>query len=211
MQMRLLGVAAALVALLVVTAAAAEAGSGGKRYTFAAAQPTQLSPTGTLTVVVPSEWRVHTSWALTRIGDRVSGGPPYALDPVHKSVGWTLESVLMKPGTTLAEMRHTMLRWSGTPIWGKGSGIRVMVGDTYLRMPLGKVWRYTLKLIPPKGLGQRVSYVRYYVLDRGIARALPSHIEKQLFTRFTVVCVPPECGSHNDQLAALMRSIRITP
>lgn len=104
-----------------------------------------------------------------------------------------------------------MLGWAGQTVWGKGTPLRVYVGDSYLTLPMGKVWRYTMALVPPKGKTDiKLFYERDYVLDRGIVTTTDG-AEKHLFEGFTVICSSQFCKAHNAQLAAIMRSIRITP
>jgi hypothetical protein len=136
-----------------------------------------------------------------------------AVDPVHTTVRWSVAASVDPKGTTLADVRQYMLRWSGTRVWGKGTPMKQKVGDTYLTLPMGKVWRYTLALIPAKSAGAEatLSYWRIYVLDRSSVLPTSSGAEKEFFYRFSASCRIDECRTHNSQLATIMRSLRLTP
>jgi len=84
------------------------------------------------------------------------------------------------------------------------------VGDTFLNLPVGKVWRQTLEVVPPKARGGWAArkYWRTYWLDRGVVRDAKTGTEKQFIAVFTVRCRYDQCATHNGQLAAIMRSIR---
>ena len=192
--------ASAVAIVLVFAAAAAGSNPGFKRYTFPAAPPAAVAPTGGMTVLLPAEWKVKTAW-----GDTALRGPsPSAVDPIHTTVHWWVDAWLAPAGTTLDEMRQQMLGWTGRPVWGKGTPINRLVGDTYLTLPIGKVWRLTTS--PGNGYVTRI-----YVIDRGVVLQRHGGSRQELFTQFWVNCRGRQCQAHNEQLSTVMRSIRITP
>jgi hypothetical protein len=195
-----------LILASLVIASLAGASSPFKRYTLPAAPLGQVASPGTLTVLFPSEWRVSTKWQWGKAS-------PSADDPVHTTVHWSVEAQLVEKDTTLADLLHnTPHVWRGWVDVGWGTKVRT-AGNTYLTLPIGKVWRLTQLIHPNKERGGWAArfYLRQYWLDRGVARKTTTGEEKELFLIFTTSCGIDECRIHNGQLATIMRSLQLTP
>jgi len=196
-----------LVALALITGSALAASSAWKQYTFAAAPPSKVVAPGTMAVRFPAGWVVSTTWPTLL----VRNGTPHAYPLSSKDADWWVDVSLEAKGTTMSDVRSRMLGWAGKSVWGEGTPMRAYVGDSNLTLPMGKVWRLTLALVPVKGeTGFGVHYERDYVLDRGVVTTAQG-AQRHLFNMFTVTCSAEFCKTHNGQLAAIMRSIRITP
>jgi hypothetical protein len=146
-------------------------------------------------------------------------------DPVHTSVNLSLDTWLAPRGTTLDDIRSRD-SFRGTRKWPWApSAITTMrqLGDTFVALPVGKVWRQSVLLT---GTTSERSVMRMYWLHQGVARETATGAQEELFTRFTFHCArhyptglgnpPPEpptdqCRTHNGQLAAIMQSLRLTP
>jgi hypothetical protein len=202
--------------LLVVSVAGAS--EPFKRYTLPAGVDHLITWHGKLTVLLPAGWKVKP-------------GDPSAADPVHKSVAWRVYAQPEEKGTTLADLRarqlgefrrFTIHGWRD--LWGWENGRYRVVGDTYLTLPIGKVWRQTTLVVPGKKLGGSTlipskkgggwaarSYRRTYLVHRGVTTDAATGVEKELFIAFWISCGPAECQTHNAQFATIMRSIRFIP
>ena len=208
---------AVVVALAVGAGSAAGSSPGFKERAFAISS-------GKFTAQVPAEWRVHARRVFTR---RWFPAPQYsydASDPVHTTVQWGAGDRWEKSGTTLADMRAQALSEFASryavhgwrDMWGWEHGRFRLVGDTYVTLPAGRVWRETTLVVPSAKKGGWAArwYVRQYILDRGVIRNATSGITQQAFMVFGVWCgyarshSVNECLSHNGQLAKVMRSIR---
>lgn len=198
-----------VVALGLAVASALAASPGWKRYTFPAAPPDKVVSPGMMTVQFPVAWRVKTTWGTL---DAPNGAPnAYYGRSWSGPSWWANPSFLEETSTTISDIRDRMLGWAGTHMWGEGTPLKVYVGDSYVTLPMGKVWRLTLALVPQKGQTKfKLSYQRDYVLDRGVVMTTAG-VAKRLFVVFTVTCSAQVCKTHNGELAAIMRSIRITP
>ncbi len=189
----------AVAALVVATVAAAAEPT--KRYTIRAAAPWTVVSPEKLVVSLPAGWQVAPTWMRGKTR-------PSAADPVHTGVKWWLSAFREEKGTTLAAIRHREAFRGWRDVWGEGTPLTLQVGDTYLRLPVGKVWRQSLLFVPPDKNWAERYYWRSYWVDRGVVRDAVKGDEKQLFLAFVVSCTPSECRTHNGQLAAIMRSIR---
>jgi len=198
-----------IVALALATASAFASSSAWRRHTFPAGPASRIVSPGRMTVEVPSGWRVSPNvWIYRWTGNRLTERIPTAEDRVHVGVRWSADVKLRTKGTTLAQIRagESFAGWRTR--WGVKSR---QVGDTYLTLPLGKVWRQTLLFVPGMYSDSLArSYARFYWLDRGVAYSATTGDEYQLFELFTVTCSADQCRTDNGQLAAIMRSIRIT-
>ena len=198
-------------AFMVISGSALAASSGWTRYTFPAAPPDKVVAPGTMTVKFPEGWHVTTTWKTATASNRWRGSWPNAYYLSGRDAMWWPGLDLVNPSTTISDIRAGLLGWMGNQVWGKGTPLRVYVGDSYLTLPVGKVWRLTQALVPVKGeTDYTLHYERDYVLDRGIVTTTTG-TQKHLFEQFTVICSAEFCKAHNGQLAAVMRSIRITP
>jgi len=190
-----------LVALALIAGSAFAASSQWRQYVFEAAPPSRVVAPGTMTVRFPVEWRVS-----------FGTGTPSAYYRSYKDVQWWADAALEARSATISSVRSGMLGYAGRSMWGEKTPMMLYVGDSYLTLPMGKVWRLTLALVPAKGETDfgGLHYWRQYVLDRGVVTTTQG-AEKHLFNVFNVECSAELCKTHNGQLAAIMRSIRITP
>lgn len=188
-----------VVALALVAGTAFASSSAWKRYTFLE-PPRQLASPAKITAQFPSGWAVDTAKTRATAGASRSA----------TAVDWTVSGQLDERDTTLSNIRKGMLGRVGRTVWGEGTPIYAYVDDAYVTLPMGKVWRLTLALVPRWGDKFPLWYEREYVLDRGIAKNTAG-TPKHLFLTFQVMCAAQGCRNHNGQLTAIMRSIRITP
>jgi len=197
MQVRVVSAVAGLLVALFFGASLAGASSSFKRYTMPAAPPLKVASPGTLTMLFPSDWQVKTTWA------------PSANDPMHgTSVWWSVSADLEPSGTTLADIRAHASYSGCRDVWGyENPGRRRQIGDTYLTLPVGTMWRQTERVYADKGQCDSAAqgYLRQYTLDR---KAMTDNGRK-VFLVFTIYCGINECQAHNGQLAAIMHSIRL--
>jgi hypothetical protein len=193
-------------------AAAAASSPPLKRYAFPAAAPAEVAAPAKLSVLLPAEWLVSTRWLWAANGKRPAESP-HADDPVHRTVGWTVSADLEPPGTTLAAARRVWLRRlpAHPATWATWSTQVRVVGDTYLDVRAGRVWRYSLLSVPDDAGGGWAAreYTRVYVLDAGLAQATTTRVFRELFSVFTVRCRADQCRTHNRQFAAIIGSVRI--
>lgn len=212
MRVRAVCAVGALTSASLVVASLAGAAPPFKRYALPAAASSQVASPGKLTVLLPAEWRVSTVWTWQKTKQGARGSSPYADDPVH-AVQWWVDATLEKKGTTLADLRRRSTFHGSSHFSGPQSPVVRQVGDTYLTLPVGKVWRQTVLWVPLKADGGWAArwYTRSYLLDRGVAREARTGAEKELFSEFFVRCGPDACRTHNSQLAAIIGSIRFVP
>lgn len=203
------------------------AGAAGKlgpfqRYTFAGGAAAQIVSPGRFTVLLPVDWSeavgaIHTKWYWEKPGQgtMVPSGPE-AVDAWHRVViGWSVSTDLAAKGTTLADIRRRYAFQGSRRIWGPETPVERQVEETYLTLPMGKVWRQSL-FTDPQGRqwvsSREPTYTRRYWLDRGVVRERSTGAEKQLFSIFTVECgTEAVCRAHTRLLDAIMRSIRFSP
>lgn len=218
MRRRILFTVSMLAGTLLLAASTAASSEPFKRYTLPAGsqkievpnpadktgrstKPYTTKPytPGTLVVLLPAAWRLRTYDYGT-----------WARDPLHRTVRWSVGSRFEPVAQTLGGIRRHQVAWFGhaRDIWGPNTGTAQQVGDSFLNLPIGKVWRQTLEIIPPAGNGGWAarSYARTYWLDRGIVRAYG--IERHLYLTLYATCGHRQCAAHNGQLATIMASIR---
>ena len=193
------------VAVVLIGGSAFAASSEWTRYTFPAAPPNKVVAPGTMTVRFPAGWHVRSTWQTP------GGSTPNASNGSGREAVWWVGASLENPTDTISDFRAAMLGLPGSQVWGEGTPMRVYVGDSYLTLPIGKVWRLTMALAPVKGeTNYTLHYERDYVLDGGLVTTWAGG-KKHLFEQFTIICSAEFCNAHNSQLAAIMGSIRITP
>jgi hypothetical protein len=205
---RILFAVGALLGALLLAVAASAGSEPVKQYTFPAGPQTlpprgpRVPDLGKLTVFLPAAWKVAAD---------AESGTTFARDPAHRypGVSWAAGTIHYKLGTTLANIS----RWNATrtmnawvPEW-----TMQLVGNSYLTLPVGKVLRLTVRVVPPKDKGGWAAryYQRSYYLDQGFVR-MSSGWQRQFFSVFTVMCKHDLCAAHNGQLAAIMHSIRLS-
>jgi len=202
--------AAALSSAALACVGVASASTPFKQYTLPAAAASRVSKAGTLTLSLPAEWRFSTAWSWGKTSTGFRARSPWASDPVHTSVFFSVGVALERAGTTLDSVRRDQ-SWAGShDLWGPGTGVRRMFGDEYVSLPVGKAWRLTVIYIPPtsKGGWAARTFERQYWLDRGLVRTTAGQ-RKELFSLFVVGCRQDQCEAHNAQFEAVMRSIRL--
>jgi hypothetical protein len=208
MNTRVILATACIAAVSLLAVSAVGAPEPMKRHTFPAGVDRTILWHGKLTVLLPAGWKVRTS-------------SPSATDPVHTSVTWTVGTWPQPKGSTLADIREWWRSYVHGPLsrhgwrdaWGWENGRWRIVGDNYLTLPMGKVWRLTTLTVPSKKAGGWAarSYRRIYYTRRGLTTDAATGGAKELFISFWITCSPADCPAHNAQLNTIMRSIRFLP
>ena len=192
MRTRVASLVGGLFVALLVGASFAGASVPFKRYALPAAPPGKIASTQVLSVSLPSGWLVNPEW------------PPSATDPRHPGVTWSMNASFESIGTTLADIRKRN-SWTGCR---RGWGYETQVADSYVALPIGRVWHSTMRLYKDKACTLAIGDIHRYWLDR---KAI-SLTGREAFLWFGAECRTNQCRMANQQFVAIVHSIRwITP